>query len=251
MANEIAEILNTPVVKKAYDDAVSPIMKELGDWGINIVKATRLALFPIELMAAGHNKLMNLVNISRSKVKYENMIEPQLSIAGPIIEGIKYQEEDSILYDMFAELLAASIDKTRIGNVHPAFPNLIKQLSPDEALILFYLKQQSYRAESTMDYDRPKNRFFNRKLISEDLPVDKLMFPENINIYMQHLNSLDLAQDLKIDEKPIFSMTEMENAVLATGAFSVEPQKLQIGIRIWSEKSLTEFGQLFAKACIL
>ncbi len=54
---------------------------------------------------------------------------------------IKYMEDNTILYEIFKELLARSIDSERIAEAHPSFIHIIAQLSHDEAIILLELKK--------------------------------------------------------------------------------------------------------------
>jgi hypothetical protein len=250
MMNEISEILGSDVIERAYDDVASPNFRSLGDWGTCVVKALRLATCPIDLVAFSHDKLATFINRSLAKVPKEDLEKPQMEIIGPIIEGIKYQNESSILYEMFSELLTSSINKNRLGDVHPAFPGIIKQLSPDEAIILFFLKRRKYQSEITMDLDNESHKFVNRKTTFDEFPINKLNYPYNMDAYMQHLDSLDLVQHVKMNEEAIYSENEFEQSVVATGAFYVSPARLQTGIRIFAERSLTAFGTMFAKVCV-
>ena len=86
-------------------------------------------------------------------------------ISGPIIDRLKYAEEDNPLTELFLHLLARSIDTDRINEAHPAFIHIIDQLSPDEALILFELSAKDISVVDTMDFDTSKNLFSNLKII--------------------------------------------------------------------------------------
>lgn len=73
----------------------------------------------------------------------ENLTEPQLSILGPALEAAKYYYEEAELREMFANLVAGSMDSRVCGKIHPCFVEIIKQLSPNDAklLSLFKLKE--------------------------------------------------------------------------------------------------------------
>ncbi len=66
----------------------------------------------------------------------ENLKEPQLSLVGPALEASKYYIEEKIIRNMFAKLIAASIDTRKNGLVHHAFVDIIKQMSPNDANLL-------------------------------------------------------------------------------------------------------------------
>ncbi|WP_162990459.1 DUF4393 domain-containing protein [Mesobacillus foraminis] len=66
----------------------------------------------------------------------EHLVEPSLNILGPALEASKYYIEEESLRSMFAKLVASSMDDRKSDNVHPAFIEVIKQLSPLEAEII-------------------------------------------------------------------------------------------------------------------
>ncbi|MDY0951705.1 DUF4393 domain-containing protein [Bacillus thuringiensis] len=59
--------------------------------------------------------------------------EPQMSVVGPALEASKYYIEEESLREMFANIIAASMDKNKASNVHHSFVEIIKQLSPEDA----------------------------------------------------------------------------------------------------------------------
>lgn len=66
----------------------------------------------------------------------ENLQEPKLSILGPALEASKYYIEEESLRDMFAKLVASSMDSTKAGSARTAFVETIKQMNPLDAEIL-------------------------------------------------------------------------------------------------------------------
>ncbi|MBC3796447.1 DUF4393 domain-containing protein [Acetobacterium tundrae] len=67
------------------------------------------------------------------KIKPANIQEPKLSILGPALEASKYYIEDKELRNMFAKLIAASMDKSKNDILHISFVEIIKQMSPLDA----------------------------------------------------------------------------------------------------------------------
>ena len=64
---------------------------------------------------------------------------PSALVAGPALEALRYAGPQPLLRDMYANLLANSIDKTTATMAHPSFVEVIKNLSSDEAKILTHL----------------------------------------------------------------------------------------------------------------
>jgi hypothetical protein len=229
----IGEALNTKVAEKAYEDVVSKPAKQVGKLFEDVAKTARLALFPFQLGAAIQDKLDRTSERVINKVPPERRIDPLLQIVGPIYENIKYIDENNILYELFEELLARSIDSERIAEAHPSFIHIISQLSRDEALMLYELKNSEFEVIDTLDLDRENDRFINRKIEKTTIPVDKLLFPNKAEMYYSHSDSLSLAKWPLIREE-----------------YLKDEKGIQTGLRRYSKMHLTEFGRFFVNACV-
>lgn len=85
---------------------------------------------------ANVQKLQQSLLKNVSEIKPENIQEPKLNILGPALEASRFYIEEQELRDMFAKVIASSMDKEKNNQMHPAFVEIIKQLSPDDALFL-------------------------------------------------------------------------------------------------------------------
>lgn len=65
-----------------------------------------------------------------------DLTTPALSVAIPAIEGLRYSIDELQLKDMYLNLLATATDGRTSSRAHPAFAEIIKQLSPPEATML-------------------------------------------------------------------------------------------------------------------
>lgn len=221
--------------EKVYDDALSPAMKQIGKSLESVAKTSRFLLAPIEYLAIQHDRWERYLKRVSEKVDEENLIAGYPQIVIPTLEGLSLSYEGTILSELFLNLLANSIDKTKQEFAHPAFPKIISELSHDEAVILYYLKKKSFKVKQKSDYDSNERIFVNRKVIEEEFPVDKLQFPQHVWLYMNHLNSLNLAGTWQVGhQEPIYD----------------DESKKQIGVYICSERRLNEFGELFVSACV-
>ena len=66
----------------------------------------------------------------------EKLTAPPAHVAGPALQASLYVTDCETLHDMFASLLATSMNKDKQQLAHPSFAEVIKQLSPDEAKII-------------------------------------------------------------------------------------------------------------------
>lgn len=76
------------------------------------------------------------IAIAFRQVPAQRRIAPAESLALQISERLRFQEESSILTEMYINLLARATDRDRAGEAHPAFLLIISQLAPDEVLLL-------------------------------------------------------------------------------------------------------------------
>lgn len=67
------------------------------------------------------------------EIPEQELKEPKISILGPTLEASKFYFEEKPLREMFAALAAASMDKRKERDLHPSFPEIIKQMSPLDA----------------------------------------------------------------------------------------------------------------------
>ena len=73
---------------------------------------------------------------SLEKVAEEKRIEPKLQIAGQALESSKYCISSVELRRMFVNLISGSVNSDYAKEVHPSFPDIIKQLDDKDAKLL-------------------------------------------------------------------------------------------------------------------
>jgi len=129
-----------------YQDAVQPAAKELGK-GLHLVtKAVNAALVPLEGFVWGVEKVREFVH-ERVARKLENVppdeIQPPKPHVGvPAIEALRYTGSEPQLADLYANLLATSMDQKTAYSAHPSFVDIIKNMSPDEARMMKFLSSR-------------------------------------------------------------------------------------------------------------
>jgi hypothetical protein len=106
--------------------------------------ASVIHLVHLPILAAERygERLVGLIQSAEAGVPRERRLQPAPSIAGPILENIKYLQDANPLLDMYRKLLASAMDRDSVDQAHPAFPELIRQLSPDEALLLYLISKE-------------------------------------------------------------------------------------------------------------
>lgn len=238
---KFANILGADTVKKVYEDGLSQSVQETGKISTDFIKAARLFTAPIQFMGAYQDRLSKYLNKVREGVPENQQIEAPTSLSGPIMERLKYLEESNYLTDLYISLLQRAIDKERINEAHPAFFHIIEQLSPDEAMLLHKISQKMLEYDYTMDLiidEEGKSLFNNVNVVNDTTPKGEMLFSEHFEMYVSHLESLNLLKWTLKSEDPIWENEDDNQNRIQTGAF----RKTNI--------YLTKFGDLFVKACI-
>ncbi len=139
-AFELVKELAKEVAKDAYDDVGRPVAKPAGELVALVPRAIKAALAPVEKWV-----LQREYNVAETKKLLEEKLQntppeliqpPEPHIAVPALQYISYCMDNEELRDMYANLLANSMNSVVKNGVHPGFVEIIKQLSPDEAKIL-------------------------------------------------------------------------------------------------------------------
>jgi hypothetical protein len=68
-----------------------------------------------------------------SHIPIDLIIEPKAAIAGPALQAMVFASDEPPLKDMYLNLLATAMDSRFASQAHPAFVEIIKQISSDEA----------------------------------------------------------------------------------------------------------------------
>jgi hypothetical protein len=78
----------------------------------------------------------------RFEGRLHRLVTPKSTVAGPTVEALRFAGSDPPLRQLYVNLLAASMDKETAHKAHPAFVEIIKQLSPDEARVVALLSRE-------------------------------------------------------------------------------------------------------------
>lgn len=125
----MGEILDlvSPVVHRALEDIWDAT---IGSWLGCCADKKR---FDREIEFADYkNKILTEWN----KIPDDKKTEPKFSVVGPALEASKFYIEEELLRDMFAKLIANSMNLDKQQFARSAFVEIIKQMSPTDAKIL-------------------------------------------------------------------------------------------------------------------
>ncbi len=263
MSQEIYPVLvaaATSFVPSIYQDLIQPSVKEVGEI---TTRTVRIALTPLKALLWSFEKLEEFIIAEVAErlkgVPAEDIVKPALNVVGPAFEALRFTENASELRELYANLLAASMySKTKSG-AHPAFVEIIKQLTPDEArLIRLFATPRSFPL-LTVRYDWIENK--SPKIGGENILVHFSHFgidahlecPDMTPTFVNNICRLGLgeipAMQIYVSEgiyEPLENSLEVQSAKKEIE----ENPELRCSLTregFW----LTEFGKQFIKTCVL
>lgn len=248
MEKPTSELL-APVIKEIYSDAVAPAMREFGKIGAQAMKVAHLALFPVQYGAMLQDRLARYLEAALDKVPEDRRVAPRDAIMLPVAERLRHQDEDgNPIAALYVNLLARAMDRERLGDAHPAFVHLIGQLAPDEILVLLQLSEQPHRVYFRIAPGKPAlpryevvqllhrvqlGDVVTGEFLSAAAVPEALAQPELFLTFLEHLVSLGIVEYTR-------AQTSDEAKAISVSFLGFEHHYIR----------LTEFGQLFHRACV-
>jgi len=253
-AKAVAELAKSVPI---YQDAIQPAAKEAGKSLHLVTRAVNAALTPVEGLVWGVEKIRDFVRervaAKLSNVPPDEVQEPKPHIAVPAIEALRYTGAESDLAELYANLLATSMDKATAYRAHPAFVDMIKNMSPDEAKIMRFL---------ALSGDQP---LINIKLVNEQ---------RHFRIVHRHLSLIGIKSQCAhpplaanyLDNLERLGLVDTPDRYIATEALYQEienhPQVISLkdsltkvdGAKVEIEKlkiEITDLGKQFIRACVV
>lgn len=119
---------------------LNPTAKNIGD---TLGGISELLLSPLNIGTTWANthirKFKQSIIDNVNKIPEENRDSSKINLAMKTIDDSKYQISDDNLREMFAKLIAASIDKRNNQGLSPRFSNVLSQFSPEDAEFLMQI----------------------------------------------------------------------------------------------------------------
>lgn len=246
---DIAESIKIPTeITKA---AVEPAAAQIGEGLGNLFYLVFSPLAKARIKKEHEIKLYGLaIQNEISKVPSDILIEPSLSIVGPALEASKYFIENSELREMFARLIASSMNSKQADKTHPAFVEIIKQITPDEAKILKELGVTDYPTLNLLSQNDDGSYFpvlMNFTDIQDKASCHK---PTQIFSYLENLDRLGLIRIYEARQLAGETVYEdlLNHQVIVQGIVAADLLGRHKIVK--TSISVTPFGKSFYESCI-
>lgn len=147
-------------IPKFLDEALTPVAKECGERLSDIVNLVFTPVIIARAMRDKHLKMfLDELNNEVNKIPEENIQSPAINIVGTVLEDVlKYYCDDDVIRKMFVKLIASSMNKN--CNIHPAFGEIIKQISRYELSILNYICFKNNEIQGNKYHVTPYHFFY-------------------------------------------------------------------------------------------
>lgn len=222
------KVLGLGIVAKSLDGPIQTINDIWGLFGGDWLHAKRLKC----QQKYAEKIVEKVVNIPPEKLQ-----EPKLSILGPALEASKFYIEEEEIREMFANLIAASMNSDYNDYIQHSFVEIIKQLTPYDAKLFKFLNNDF---DLYTDYDGIQSyqteEFPNRKLNA--ISLNNLKRHGLIEIYDKY----------SIEKVPSDPLSD----ILSKNSFhkSLLNPKKEYETHTSTYGYITELGKLFKKICL-
>lgn len=246
-----------------YQDVAQPAVQELGKGLQTVAKTVHIALAPVSALVWGYDQIKDFVSTKVAdrlkNVPPEDIITPKPNVAGPALESLRYTGHESSLSDMYANLLAAAMDKSTSSGAHPAFVDIIKQLTPDEAkLIGLFIDSKPFplinvRKEFKMETSGKTGDLdvlVNFSILGN---IAQCEFPHLTPSYLDNICRLGLAEIPAMYEYTstgIYDTLENDSLIQQIKLLIEQDPNYSFSI-VRKGLKVTELGKQFARICVL
>lgn len=126
------------------DPKAKEAASKIGESAVILASAVKNCLLPLAAMNFGfekaeiyfREKFQDELNDATADIPPEFLTEPKASVAGSALQGLSLSHDEPSLKELYLSLLSTAMDKRKGEDAHPAFAEILKQLSPSEAVIL-------------------------------------------------------------------------------------------------------------------
>lgn len=243
-----------------YPDVIQPAAKEVGTALQTVAKTLHILLAPVSALVWGYEKIRDHVTEKVSEklkeLPAERLQSPEPHVAGPALEALRYTGYQESLRDLYTNLLATSIDSKTAHEAHPAFVEIIKQMSPDEALIMRYFAGSQIHPMLDLRKELVDSRLGtwvlrNFSLVPKQAGVKCPNLGSNYLVNLQRLGLLELRENYTLQREGEDIYTSLENCpevkLAVEGIDNLDGYKPQVA---HGAIIVTDLGMQFLRACV-
>lgn len=144
LAGAIGDTLKTaPTI---YEDTLQPTVQEVGKFVARIPRAINAAFSGLDKWILNKeyaiDETKKLLEEKLENIDPQKIVEPEAYVAVPAIQAISYSMNSEELRNLYANLLAKAMNYDTKDFVHPAYVNIINQMTPLDAKVLQFILEK-------------------------------------------------------------------------------------------------------------
>lgn len=239
---------------KLYDDAIQESAKETGKTLGLIPRTINAALVPLRQWIAHREYNMaeteKLLAHKLENLDPEKVISPEPYVAVPALQSISYSMNNYELRNLYANLLAKSMNIDTKDSVHPSFVEIIKQLSPLDAQVFSIICKNI--TNPMINLKRKDKSDSGSITLNNNITLIKISSLENISISIDNLERLKLInipfdafytmEELYDPFKELYIYKHYNNLFSNSSDYELEVEKKIIFV--------TDIGKSFYNICV-
>ena len=242
-------------VPELYEDALQPAAKESGKTLALPLQVVNAALSGVRIWVANREykvaETEKLLAKKLENVNPEKVVPPEPYVAVPALQAISYSVDCEELRELYANLLAHSMYEDTKNSVHPAFVEIIKQLSPLDARVFKEIMNRPANPCVHLVYE-DSNGIYTR--IMQNVTDLSISTPELISVSIDNLHRLKL---IYIPEDGFYTEDYLYDPIIKSSFYQTQKRlhpETSDGFKFSHQKKIiytTPFGELFHQICIL
>lgn len=143
--SELAKVgLEVLPVKEVYTDLAKPATRQVGQALGRVGALLNSAIRPLQTLQLTcdllFDRLDGWIRKELESAPSEELQEPPAIVVGSVLPGLLFAQDEPELRRLFVRLLGTSMLRSKSRKAHPAFAELIKQMTPVEARLISSMK---------------------------------------------------------------------------------------------------------------
>lgn len=242
-------MINDKMLSDAYNDILKPAAQESSKALALIPRTINAALVPLrQWIAEKEYKLAEtekLIAQRLADIPPEKIITPEAYVAVPAIQAISYSMNSEELRDLYANLLANSMNIDTKSNVHPSFIEIIKQLSPIDAIIFKEISTVRFFPLVSISVEKYSTPLDNNKIDIIKTPKERYSIP-NITYFQDIEYEVVL---LSIDNLLRLRLVEERLSLSNTTPSSIQKNPTYANGKMQLNDYMTDSSWNYCEAC--
>jgi hypothetical protein len=246
-----------------YQDALQPAVKEIGAGLQTVAKTVHIVLAPVAALVWGYDQLKEFVStkvVEKLKnVPPDRIRTPEPNVVGPALQALRFTGHQETLRELYANLLATALDADTAQLAHPAFVDMIRNMSPDEARIMQLFASGEPRPVIDVRVHLKDQEGYQviMRSYSDIGPRSGCSFPNLTPTYLDNLGRLGLIESpgaLGLGSPYLTGANVYEPLEQAPEIAAINDTVVAEGHRLQFGRTfvrLTDLGRQFCNACVL